>query len=366
MRRSLPLGTLALVLCTAGSTVVGGSLQRTDSMDMERAAHTMTTLADGTVLVVGGFGAPNEQEAQVLSFDPISMGFSSVRAGLSWRHSHSATLLLDGTVLVAGGYGPGNRYLRSAEIFDPRTGTSRSVGDLAEARAGHVAVPLGDGRVLFAGGVGDDWTFLASAEIYDPASATFTSTGSMNAARESHVATLLSDGRVLVSGGHGGTRRSLRVLDSAEIYDPASAQFTNTGQMTIRRHKHDAIALENGHVLVLGGADERDSRGVYRSTELFDPGSGRFVDHVPMRLPRYKLAGSTVRLEDGRFLISGGAERPEVYEPSVAQFRVIATTESMPGLFSATAQLSDGRVLISGGYGAPGGATSNAWVFEPN
>jgi len=136
--------------------------------------------------------------------------------------------------------------------------------------------------------------------------------------------------------------------------------------MTIRRHKHDAVVLEDGRVLVLGGTDERDGRGVYRSTELFEPASGLFVEHVPMRLPRYKLAGSTVRLEDGRFLITGGAERPEVYEPLDAQFRVIATSESMPELFSATARLSDGRVLISGGYGGPGGATSDAWVFEPN
>lgn len=360
------LATVTLVLCTVGFMVAGGSLSRTDSMDTGRAAHTMTTLADGTVLVVGGFGSGGEQETQPLLFDPTTMRFRSLPADLAWRHSHSATPLSDGTVLLVGGYGPDNRYLSSAEVFDPFTGTSRGVGNLGEARAGHVAVLLGDGRVLIAGGVGDGWTFLASAEIYDPALAEFVPTGPMNAARESHVATVLPDGRVLVSGGHGGSRRSLRVLDSAEMYDPASGRFTATGTMTIRRHKHDAIVLDDGQVLVLGGADERDSRGVYQSTELFDPRTGRFVDHVPMRLPRYKLAGSTVRLNDGRFLITGGAAQPEVYEPLDVQFRVISTSESMAGLFSANAQLPDGRVLISGGYGVSGGATSSAWVFEPN
>ncbi len=359
------VGTLALVFSTVGSIVVGGSLSPTGSMDTGRAAHTMTTLADGTVLVVGGFGSPRAEETRSLLFDPATMQFRSLPTDLAWRHSHSATPLPDGTVLLVGGYGPGSRYLSSAEVFDPRTGTSRSVGSLGEARAGHIAVPLGDGRVLIAGGVGDGWTFLASAEIYDPARAEFVPTGPMNAARESHIATLLTDGRVLVSGGHGGARRSLRVLDSAELYDPAAGEFTTTGSMTIRRHKHDAVVLDDGRVLLLGGADERDSRGVYQSTELFDPEEERFVSHTRMRLPRYKLAGSTVRLNDGRFLVTGGAARPEVYEPSDGQFRIISTTESMAGLFSANAQLPDGRVLISGGYSGASGATSSAWIFEP-
>jgi len=334
-------------------------------MDIERAAHTLTTLGDGSVLVVGGFGA-QEQQAQALTFEPTTMRFRPLGVDLSWRHSHSATRLKSGQILIVGGYGAGNRYLRSAEVYDPSTNIARSVGAMAEARAGHTAVLLDDGRVLIVGGVGDGWTFLASAEIYDPARDEFVPTGTMNEGRESHSATQLPDGRVLIAGGHGGTRRSLRVLGSAEIYDPASGRFTSTGPMTIRRHKHDAVLLPDDRVMLFGGADERDSRGVYRSTELFDPATGRFVAHVPMRLPRYKLAGSTVRLVDGRFLITGGAERPEVYEPVEGRFREIATTERMPGLFSASAPLQDGRVLISGGYGGPGGATASAWVFEPN
>jgi hypothetical protein len=39
--------------------------------------------------------------------------------------------------------------------------------------------------------------------------------------------------------------------------------------MNIRRHKHDAILLRDGRVLITGGTDERDSRGVYASTEIW-------------------------------------------------------------------------------------------------
>ena len=63
-------------------------------------------------------------------------------------------------------------------------------------RAAHVAIRLGDGTVLVAGGSSD-----FTAEIYNPASGTFTQTGSLEAIRDFSAAVLLPDGRVLVSGG---------------------------------------------------------------------------------------------------------------------------------------------------------------------
>ena len=55
--------------------------------------------------------------------------------------------------------------------------------------------------VLVAGGLDTNSNFSASAELYDPASGTWTDTGSLNAARYSHTATLLRNGMVLVAGG---------------------------------------------------------------------------------------------------------------------------------------------------------------------
>ena len=58
---------------------------------------------------------------------------------------------------------------------------------------------------------------LASAELYDPKTGAFSPTASMTTARTDQTATLLSDGRVLMAGGYDRTTESLA---SAELYQP--------------------------------------------------------------------------------------------------------------------------------------------------
>ena len=84
-----------------------------------------------------------------------------------------------------------------------------------DGRSGHLSVLLNDGRVMVIGGSGD-LQILASAEIYDPATGEWVQAGEMSTERLLHAATTLMDGRVLVTGGFD--------LESpiaiAEIYDP--------------------------------------------------------------------------------------------------------------------------------------------------
>lgn len=114
---------------------------------------------------------------------------------------------------------------------------------------------------------GRGWSFLASAELYDPTGA-FASAKAMTVARESHAAVRLRDGRVLVVGGHRGRRADITLYASAETYDPTTDTFSRVGDMRIRRHKHDAVLLGDGRVLVTGGYGNRQgpqaSAWVYR------------------------------------------------------------------------------------------------------
>ena len=343
---------------------VRGTLVSTADMQVSRAAHTATALLDGRVLVAGGFiENGNSQGAEV--YEPGAGRFAPLPLMVTPRHSHTATLLVNGKVLIAGGYGEGSVMLAAAELFDPEQNTFTATGSLIAARADHIAIPLKNGKVLIAGGLGPDWTFLASAEVYDPVTGRFSRTGSMTMPRESHAAVRLPDGRVLVVGGHNGQRRNLTLLASAEIYDPAAGAFGRAGAMRVPRHKHDAVLLPSAQVLITGGADDRDDRGVYNSTELYDPTTGMFVAGPAMTLGRYKHEGSSVLLPNGLVLISGGAPQAETYDDARRRFAVVPGEPRMAGQFSAVALLRSGGALITGGYGNGTGPRSAAWLYRP-
>jgi hypothetical protein len=265
-------------------------------------------------------------------------------------------------VLIAGGYNGG--YLSSTEIYDPQTQTFSPGPAMTTPRSGHTATLLTNGKILIAGGVGVGWSFLPSAELYDIEKKTFTATGSMTTARESHTATLLKSGNVLITGGHKGRRSDIEIYASAEIYYPISEAFKRTSGMGIIRHKHDACALADGSVLVSGGSDQSDSKGTYRSAELFDPESSSFRSAGQMNLPRYKHNGTSVLLPNGNVLIAGGAQVAEIYQPASGTFTRVPGSMGTGRFFSCAILLQNGEVLVTGGYDQHEETSANAWIYR--
>jgi hypothetical protein len=338
-----------------------GVINAVRSMATQRAAHTATLLPDGKVLVAGGFtGGGSLASAEV--FDPATSTFAPAGNMNASRAGHTATLLPNGKVLIAGGYN--GSYLASAELYDPAAHTFMPTGIMVTARSGHVAALLNNGKVLLAGGIGTGWTFLADAELYDPATNTFIATGGMTTARESHTATLLKNGNVLITGGHKDRRPAITIYSSAEIYNPASGTFSSTGNLTVRRHKHDASLLADGRVLIVGGSDERDGRGAYRNAEVFNPTTGTSTAVGAMNDARYKLQGTVVLLNNGKVLIAGGANRAEVFDPATNTFSFAAGNMGTMRLFATATLLRNGEVLITGGYDDSQAVSANAWIYR--
>jgi hypothetical protein len=347
-----------------GSTLDAGVINVARSMARQRAAHTATLLPDGKVLVAGGFAGDENSLASAEVFDPATSTFASAGNMNATRAGHTATLLPNRKVLIAGGYH--GSYLASAELYDPTTRIFTPTGGMVTARSGHVATLLNNGKVLLVGGVGTGWTFLADAELYDPVTNTFIATGGMTTARESHTATLLKDGQVLITGGHKGRRAAITIYPSAEIYNPASGTFSSTGNLTVKRHKHDATLLADGRVLIIGGSDERDGRGgsAYRNAEVFNPATGTFTAIGNMNASRYKLQGTTVLLKNGKVLIAGGANRAEVFDPATNTFSLANGNMGTTRLFATATLLRNGEVLITGGYDDNQAVSANAWIYR--
>jgi hypothetical protein len=356
------LAFLALLALSASTpTEYAPSIRQVATLRAARAAHTATTLRSGQVLVVGGMADGGGSLASVELFDPGANSVQELRSLAERRAGHTATLLGDGRVLIAGGYN--GEYLASLEVFDASARRFHAAGSLVEGRSGHTATLLPDGRVLFVGGIGRGWTFLPSAELYDPETGRSEPVASMSEPRESHTSTLLADGRVLVIGGHSGRRQDMEVYASAEIFSPRTRRFETAGTLTTARHKHDAIKLADGRVLVIGGADRTD-RLHYATTEIYSPRTATFERGPSMANRRYKIAGTSVLLPSGDVLVTSGARVAELLDLGRWRFHEVPGAFPTSYRFAAAAPLGEGGVLIAGGYSDRNQNTGGVWRFR--
>lgn len=291
-----------------------------------------------------------------IQVDARAAGFTATGSMGTGRAYHTATLLASGEVLVAGGEGAVSTL--SAELYDPsKKAFTPTTGNMVTPRTLHTATllcdlttpPCKNQKVLVAGGLLDlnaNITATAEAELYDPATGQFTATGKMGSPRSGHTATLLNDGTVLVSGGGVAT---------AEIYNPNTESFTPVIKPMIDNPRfHTATLLTNGNVLIAGGGD---------TGELFDPISNTFTPTADMGTSASFLTATL--LQDGRVLLAGGRVVRQYIPPdckpcygSLSSAQLFETSSASfsatGGMYSArdshtASLLPDGKVLIAGG-----------------
>ena len=121
-------------------------------------------------------------------------------------------------------------------------------------------IPLPDGSALFYGGgiaTCMDVARYPSAELWDAEARAFRRAGRTELPHWDEATALLPDGRVAVIGGIGTEDYSCgeAILGSIELWDPATRTFSVAGALELPRSMATAITLDDGSVLILGGAD---------------------------------------------------------------------------------------------------------------
>jgi hypothetical protein len=119
----------------------------------------------------------------------------------------------------------------------------------------------------------------------------------------------LSDGRVLVAGGITPEDRVVpTMMDSTEIYDPASNAWTAAADLSQARYSHVLVLLPDGQVLAVGGARDWSSRWAESSfvheIERYDPVANRW--RIVGELPQPRAYATATLLLDGRVWVTGG------------------------------------------------------------
>ncbi|MCD6048763.1 MAG: hypothetical protein K0Q55_166 [Verrucomicrobia bacterium] len=232
------------------------------------------TLADGRVLVMGGRDTTTNFIAQSEIYEPSSNSFRLSGVMTNRIIFPSVTRLQDGRVLILGSSTNGTPVVY---LFDPGTETFRSVGGASIGRFAHQATLLSDGKVLISGGRvgGSVTTVLSTTEIFDPVTETFTAGPNMLTGRLSFTATVLQDGTVLMAGGQTNVSSAFPGTVQAEIYHPSTGSFSPAGVMVTNQFLHAAALLNNGAVILIGGAPGIIGSATIRA-QIYDP-----MHHVP-------------------------------------------------------------------------------------
>ena len=320
-------------------------------MGTPRTGHSATLLQDGRVLVAGG-ATQSTTLASAELFDPLLNQWSYTGSMAVPRGNHTATLLADGKVLVASGQNDVDNTT-TCEIYDPQTGTWSFAASLPTYRLNAVSVLLYDGTVMVIGGFYPVSNVTPRTDIYSPVTNSWTVAGDMKRARLFSSVNVVPSGKVLMAGGFAPNETD-RIQDSAELFDPATGQWTFTGSMTAPRTVLAGAPLFDGRILVMGGHNDSvpQLEGL-ASAEIYDPDSETWSAVDPMISPIYSPAA--VGLSDGTVLVLGDLQSTsapptaQIFDPNFGAWYITGSQASRHSSGSITS-LADGRVLLAGGY----------------
>jgi hypothetical protein len=227
-----------------------------DDMAFPRWYPTAVTLANGTILVLGGKGAKHHGGDGASPYPELytpDVGWKTLDGAAdpafekNWFYPR-AWLKSNGDVIV---YGADGNKGKGVYKLDPTgDGDVQQIGSLPFlAKPSTPAIMFAPDKVLALATGGGLWQIDFSG-----ASPQFASVGSVGQARYQSSMTVLADGSVMISGGSAVNNKLSGIAKKVAIWDPDTHQVTFGDLAAKARLYHStAIMLPDASVLTLGG-----------------------------------------------------------------------------------------------------------------
>ncbi len=341
-------------------TTSGALPTYTDADGVEQTARmgaTFTPLTvagadQGKLLVTGGssthpFLYDGQTTKNVALFDPATESWEPVESELGeFRSLHVAIENLLGHVVVWGGLGlvdfDGVELPNVVEFYDR---DARTITEVGQSNLGHLsatAADLGSDGSLLCGGArlgGSGWTSSTTCSRVPIDGGSVESFTDLPAGLAGAAMLTLDDGRVLLTGGATASTTVdsatyVAARTSAWLYNPETGQWGSlSSSMAVARAGHRMVALADGRVLVIGGAETYNPffppPDPVSCIEIYDPDDGSFTS-----------------VDDCDASDDAGGLPNRAYEPQVAYD-------------------PDYGVLVVGGLAADGSAATGVSLFVP-
>jgi hypothetical protein len=310
-----------------------------------REGHTVVALPDGSLVLMGGYNN-NEFLNDVWRSTDQGATWQQMTESAGWteRWGHSSVALRDGSIILMGGLGyfatiEGNDVWRSTD--QGATWTLMTANAKWSPRLWQTSVALPDNSIVLMGGSGADISGDVWRSTDLGATWTMMTASAEWQARTMHDSAVLSDGSIVLIGGMGSPDNDVYRNDVWRSTDQGATwtlMTDNAGWST--RALHSSVALPDGSLVFMGGADDTFMSDVWRSLDY----GANWTLVTSNATWSARFGHATATLLDGSIVLTGGhngsSYQSDVWRLETAGSRVQhpSHTYIKPGTYAVTLQ----------------------------
>lgn len=286
------------------------------------------------------------------------------------RTGPGVTIGPDGAIYAIGGEGRNPKEpLKTAEKWYEGQAAWQSIKPMNVER--HIAGVVTDsfGNIWATGGYTTGGSVLDTVEIYDPASDTWQSGPPMNEDRTGHGVATDSDGCIYVFGGRDTL---LEATSSVEKYDPLTGQWSYISSLNEARICMGVAVDQQGRIYAIGGSTYSQGLGqLLKTVEVYDPANPipgwQYVADIPT-----VVGYGAAFVHEGEIWLVGGNSTYSywtndcyIYSPNTNSWRTGPTMYEILCLAGATVGPSGTTYLIGGERGGGSVASDHVAMLAP-